>query len=72
MQARTPVVAMLDVDLLPSKTLFSRFADPEKAAEIVKIVQSSKTVYIMPTFDLQPIYETASWAEALTSAPTKV
>ncbi len=71
-QAQSPLIAMLDVDLLPSKSLANRLVAHEDSARLLlSKVQQDRAVYIVPAFEPAPEFETASWAEALASSPSK-
>lgn len=55
MQARTPVIALLDVDMLPSRTLYTWLADPSgKNSEDVIRQCAAKSVFVMTAFEPEP------------------
>lgn len=52
LQARTPLVAILDVDMLPSASLVSDLGSKEGAQEALETC-GNKTVIVMPAFELK-------------------
>lgn len=63
LQARTPLISMLDVDLMVSGGLADAMAQPVKAAAVVRACSEHKAVYVLPAFETKDGLDAAAATE---------
>lgn len=69
LQARTPLIAQLDIDLLVSRSLHDRMMRLGTVLNMMRQTSEHKVVFIIPAFDVKgQLHERAAWADALVTA----